>query len=216
MSEQVVLAVGATLLGLAAGVGVRRRLAAGHHRYPGDAPARSDRWVLPTTGIACGAVASGLSDWSWTVLVTGVLASIVGVLLAAIDLEVHRLPRVITWPCYPALAGLLTICSWATGDWPALRRAALGGLAAWALYYLLHRLAGRRGLGRGDVTLAGLIGLLLGWFGWSALGLATYLAFLLAGVAAGVLLLLRRVGRADRIAFGPAMIAGALVVLALQ
>ena len=58
--------------------------------------------------------------------------------------------------------------------------------------------------------------MLLGWFGWTPLGLAIYLAFLLAGVVAGALLLLRRVGRKDRIAFGPAMIAAALIVLALQ
>ncbi|MFN8030836.1 MAG: A24 family peptidase [Dermatophilaceae bacterium] len=216
MHTPVVVALVAGLLGLGAGVVLRARLAAGHHRYPDDPPAHRHAWVVPGTGIACSAVAYGLADWAWPVLVTAAVAAAIGVLLAAIDLEVHRLPRVITWPCYPVLAVLLTICSWAARDWPALGRAALGGLAAWAVYYLLHRLAGRRSLGRGDVTLAGLIGMLLGWFGWTPLGLASYLAFLLAGVVAGALLLLRRVGRKDRIAFGPAMIAAALIVLALQ
>lgn len=210
------VALVAGLLGLGAGVVIRARLLAGHHRYPDDPPARRHLAVLPTAAIACGTIACGLADWPWPVLVMGVLAALAGVLLGAIDLEVHRLPRAITWPSYPVLAVLLAICSWAAADWPALRGAALGGLAAWGLYYVLHRLAGRRGLGRGDVTLAGLIGMLLGWFGWTALGLATYLAFLLAGAAAGALLLLRRVGRSDRIAFGPAMIAAALIVLALQ
>jgi len=60
------------------------------------------------------------------------------------------------------------------------------------------------------------VGMLLGWFGWAQVAVATYLAFILAGASAALLLVLRRVSRSDRIAFGPAMIAAALVLLALQ
>ena len=205
-----------TALGALAGWLTLGRLRTGFYRYDDDRPQRRLAWVVPAAGAVAGLTAYGLGDWAWPVPVTGALAAVAGVTLAAIDLDVHRLPRVLTWPCYPALALLLTLCSLVTDDWHALRRAALVGFALWAGYYLLHRLAPRGGLGRGDVTLAGLLGMALGWFGWEAAAVGTYLAFLMAGLAAGALLLTRRITRSDRIAFGPAMIAGALLVLAAQ
>lgn len=213
---EIALALAAAVAGLAGGWLALTRIRTGFHRYDTDGPPRGLTWVAPVSALAAGATAYGLRDWAWPVGVTGAVAAIVGVALAAIDLDVHRLPRVVTWPCYPAVALLLTVCSAVTGDWPALLRALEAGAALWVLYYVLHRLARRRGLGRGDVTLAGVVGMLLGWFGWAQVAVATYLAFILAGASAALLLVLRRVSRSDRIAFGPAMIAAALVLLALQ
>lgn len=213
---EIALALAAAVAGLAGGWLALTRIRTGFHRYDTDGPPRALTWVVPVSALAAGATAYGLRDWAWPVGVTGAVAAIVGVALAAIDFDVHRLPRVVTWPCYPAVALLLTVCSAVTGDWPALLRALEAGAALWVLYYVLHRLARRRGLGRGDVTLAGVVGMLLGWFGWAQVAVATYLAFILAGASAALLLVLRRVSRSDRIAFGPAMIAAALVLLALQ
>ncbi|GAA1803026.1 MAG: A24 family peptidase [Actinobacteria bacterium] len=207
------------LAAVAGGLGgwwARARLAGGAFRYDDDPPPRPARWLPPVTSATAGVTAYGLSDWPLSVVLTGVLAVIVGLALAAIDLEVHRLPRAITWPAYPALLGLTTLNSWAIDSWQPLQRAAMVGATLWAAYHLLHLIALRRGLGRGDVTLAGLIGILLGWFGWPPALVATYLTFVIAGVYAAALLVRRRAARNTRIAFGPFMIGAALLLLPFQ
>lgn len=216
MAEWVSVVV-ATVAGLVAGFGSHGRLRTRFYRYAAEPrPERSLTWVIPATALASGLIAWALRDWPPVVVVTSVIATWAMIVMAAVDVDVHRLPRQLTWPSYPALALLLTGCSAAVDDWAASGRAGLAGLATWTLYYLLHRLARRRGLGRGDVTLAGLIGMLLGWFSWTAIGMATYAAFLLGGGVALVLVLARRVTRKANIAFGPAMLAGAYLVLLLQ
>ena len=55
--------------------------------------------------------------------------------------------------------------------------------------------------------------MLLGWVGWGPVIVSVTAAFVLGGLASVVLLALRRVSRQSSIAFGPAMIAGALVAL---
>ncbi|MEI2777392.1 MAG: A24 family peptidase [Tetrasphaera sp.] len=213
MSGAAVSATVFGVLGLAIGLAGLRLLATGFYRYADDTRrARRHPWV-PGAATVVGAVAGwSLADRPVIVRLTVVGAAGVLIVMAAIDLEVHRLPRVLTWPSYPALALMLAGCSLAGGGWAAYGRAVQAGLAGWLCFYVLHRLS-RRGLGRGDVTLAGLLGMLLGWFGWSAALVALYAAFLLAGLVAGALLVTKRATRTSRIAFGPAMIAGALAVL---
>jgi leader peptidase (prepilin peptidase)/N-methyltransferase len=64
-------------------------------------------------------------------------------------------------------------------------------------------------MGMGDVKLAGVLGLFLGWLGWSELLVGAFAAFLLGGVVALALLAARRVTRSSGIPFGPWMLAGA-------
>lgn len=211
-----VYAVFGVLCGLGGGLFAGRLIAAGAFHRADDPAARPVSWLAPVTAVAAGATVYGLADHPWIVAVTGTVAAVVGVALAALDAQVHRIPRVVTWPAYPVLALLLTACSWAGDDWAALRRAAWVAAASWAAYYLLHLIARRRGLGRGDVTLAGLIGGLLGWFSWPAALVTVYVTFILAGCWAAFLLLTRRATRSTAIAFGPFMVAAALILLALQ
>ena len=85
-----------------------------------------------------------------------------------------------------------------------------------ALYFLLMVVSpGGGGLGFGDVKLAIVLGMLLGWVGWGPVIVSVMAAFVLGGLVSVVLLALRRVSRQSSIAFGPAMIAGAWVALVL-
>ena len=138
----------------------------------------------------------------------------VSLLLALVDLRARRLPNAIVLPSYPMLVVLLAVASWAAGDWGALARAAAGG-AALLGFYLVIALAVPRGMGAGDVKLAGVIGLLLGWIGWGALLAGAAAAFLLGGAVSAVLLLSRRADRRTAIPFGPWMLAGAWVGILL-
>jgi leader peptidase (prepilin peptidase) / N-methyltransferase len=136
----------------------------------------------------------------------------VSVALAAIDLDVRRLPNAIVLPSYLVAAVLLAPASVAGGDWWAPVRGLLA-MAALLAGYLAITVLYPGGMGFGDVKLAGLLGLYLGWLGWAALLVGTFAGFLL-GAAAGVLLMLtRRAGRRTALPFGPAMLAGALLAL---
>jgi len=68
-------------------------------------------------------------------------------------------------------------------------------------------------LGGGDIKLAGLIGLLLGWLGWGTLLAGASLGFVTAAAVGLVLLTSRRISRRAMISFGPYMLAGAFLAV---
>jgi leader peptidase (prepilin peptidase)/N-methyltransferase len=61
----------------------------------------------------------------------------------------------------------------------------------------------------GDVKLAAVLGLYLGFLGWGNLLVGAFAAFVFGGVFGVVLMLIRRAGRKTAIPFGPWMILGA-------
>ena len=136
----------------------------------------------------------------------------VGVALAMIDIDVKRLPNAIVLPSYPAAAALLTVAAAVDGRWEDLLRAGLGMVALYAFYFLLA-LVYPAGMGFGDVKLAGILGLYLGWLGWAEVVTGGFLGFLFGGVVGGGLVLVRRAGRKSMLPFGPFMLAGALVAI---
>ncbi len=68
-----------------------------------------------------------------------------------------------------------------------------------------------RGMGFGDVRLAGLIGMMLGWLGYGYAVLGVFLGFLLASIVGVGLIITRLRGRKDAVPFGPFMAAGAVI-----
>ncbi len=130
------------------------------------------------------------------------------VALTLIDLETKRLPDVIVLPGYAVGVALLTLACLLGADWWALLRAGVGAAVLFGLYALLW-LARPGAMGAGDVKLAGLVGLHLGWLGWAAVAVGAIAAFILGGLYGVGLLATRRAGRKTALAFGPWMIAGA-------
>jgi leader peptidase (prepilin peptidase) / N-methyltransferase len=139
---------------------------------------------------------------------------VLGVALAAIDIAVKRLPDALTLPAYPILIALLTGAAIAGHDFAALLRALLGGLAL-AGVYLLLALVARGGLGGGDIKLAGVAGLALGWLGWPILIAGAALGFVLSALATLALLAARRVTLRGTISFGPYLLGGTLIAMLL-
>ena len=88
-------------------------------------------------------------------------------------------------------------------------RAVLCALAVGAIGLLLAFIGS--GLGLGDVKLGALIGLWLGWHGAPILVASLCTGIILGGLAAILMLLTRRAGRKSSIAYGPYLIAGALM-----
>ncbi|MGN8245521.1 prepilin peptidase [Cellulomonas soli] len=170
--------------------------------------------VEAATGILF--VATGLfAGPTWVLPALLYLVSI-SVALALIDIETRRLPDVIVLPSYVVALALLTLASWNPGgeaDWGALLRALIGCAAMYTLYFVLVWVY-PAGMGFGDVKLAGVLGLYLGWFGWSALAFGWFAAYLLGGLFSIGLLVAGRAGRKSAIPFGPWMLLGALVGIA--
>nr|WP_208393131.1 A24 family peptidase [Frigoribacterium faeni] len=130
------------------------------------------------------------------------------VALAIIDVEHHRLPDAIVLPSYAVGLVLLGASSALSGEWDALLRGVVG-MAALFLFYLALALVKPGAMGLGDVKLAGVLGLWLGWLGWGELVVGAFAAFLLGGLFSIVLLATRRAQRTGGIPFGPWMLAGA-------
>ncbi|WP_405967668.1 A24 family peptidase [Streptomyces sp. NBC_00015] len=157
------------------------------------------------TAVVCAALAAatGLRPE----LVVWLLLAPVGVLLAAVDLRVRRLPDPLTLPLAAAalvLLGPAALLPEHAGDWTT---ALLGALALGAGYLALH-LVNPGGMAYGDVKLALSAGAVLGWYGWATVMLGTFAAFLLGALYGGALAVVGRAGRKTMIAFGPFMLAG--------
>ena len=81
----------------------------------------------------------------------------------------------------------------------------VGGGIFWAILEGSLLLTGREGMGGGDVKLGAMLGAFLGW---KVALLSIFLAVLLGGIVALVLLGSRTTGRKDPIPFGPFLAAG--------
>lgn len=138
----------------------------------------------------------------------------ISVSLTLIDLDTHTLPNRIVLPAYIVLPLLLLAASTVSGDWAAALRGLIG-LVVLGFVYLALALAVPGGMGLGDVKLAGVLGFVLAYLGWGPLAVGSFGAFLLGGTFAIVLLVVRRAGRRSGIPFGPWMLAGAWLGIAV-
>ena len=160
--------------------------------------------VLTGTAVAAVlAVAVGPSP----LLPVYLVAAVPGLLLALIDLRCLRLPA--------PLVGALAI---AAGVPLALLRpdrvgTALAAAGTVLTAYLVLALLPRGGLGLGDAKLAAVLALILGFAGWPAVLTGVLAAHLINGPIAIALLVTGRADRRRPLAFGPALLAGALIAV---
>jgi leader peptidase (prepilin peptidase)/N-methyltransferase len=162
-------------------------------------------WAGPEApaGRSAAALAGGVVE-----VVAYLYLAAISIALALIDLDTHRLPNALVLPAYLVGAVLLGAAGLLAGDPGALLGAAIGAVALFALYLALA-LAYPGGMGFGDVKLAGVVGLFLGFLGWDTLVVGAFAAFVLGGLYAVALVVLRRARRGTGIPFGPWMLAGA-------
>jgi leader peptidase (prepilin peptidase)/N-methyltransferase len=168
----------------------------------------------PLVELACGGLFAGTAarfgaHWAlpaFLVLLAGLLA------LACIDLELMVLPKRIVYPLGGLVAALLVLASAATGDWDALER---GGLSAavWFLVFFSLNAIDPRLLGFGDVRLAPVLGLALGWLGIRDELLGFFAANLLGAVVGIALIATRRMSRRQQVPYGVFLALGATVTI---
>jgi leader peptidase (prepilin peptidase)/N-methyltransferase len=136
------------------------------------------------------------------------------VVLGSVDLAVHRLPDRVTYPAFVVCAMALAGDAAVLGTWWSLVRAGVAAAVAFLVAAGAAALA-PDALGLGDVKLLGLLGLVLGWFGWGMLFTGVFLGLLVGAIVSVVLLATRRAGWRTAIPFGPPLLAGAVLALAL-
>jgi leader peptidase (prepilin peptidase)/N-methyltransferase len=173
------------------------------------------RWVKSRLHVllaAAGGFGASMLTEHPAVIIALVAASIGCALLVVIDLAAHRLPDKPVASTAAAMIVALGVAA-ATGiGWAPFGRAVLAAAVLAAAYFTLAFIT-PAGLGLGDVKFAAVIGLLLGWFGWSHVAVGTLLAFLINGFVALIVLLRRRKVKDSEVPFGPSMVLGAVLAL---
>jgi leader peptidase (prepilin peptidase)/N-methyltransferase len=166
--------------------------------------------MILSTAALWGGFAAGVG-WSW--VLPAYLALSAGlVALTVIDLRDQLLPRRLILAVGIVTAALLGVAAAGTGAGDALLRAVLAGAGAYLVFFAL-RVVNPRALGGGDVNLAGLLGLALGWYSVRAVLLGLAAGMVLAALFALGALAARRVRADTAISYGPFLIAGAVLIL---
>ncbi len=168
--------------------------------------------VYPLTELGCGLLFAGVALAYADVWQASLLAPFCGLLLAVsvIDVRHHKIPNRLVYPAVPLAALVVVAGDLAGGDLDAVRAAA--GFLGYGVALLIVALIAPRGMGMGDVKLAGLIGLVLGGVALGLVGVAAGVGILFGGVGALVAVILGA-NRKTRIPFGPFMAAGAVTAV---
>ena len=164
----------------------------------------------------------------WLLLAACLYFAVMAARLTVIDVRHHILPNRIVFPSY-AIAGVLllgaavaaTLAGGAAKPGPDGGASFLGvpavgivagGAVLWVFYFIV-RLVYPPGMGFGDVKLAGVLGLYLGYLGWAHVFAGTFAAFLFGGLWSLGVLAARRGTLKSSIPFGPFMLAGAAAAM---
>ena len=156
-------------------------------------------------------VAAGLRFGSSWVLLPYLFLFSVLLAQSVIDLELYRLLDRITFPALGASVVMVVVVSLVEGAPGAILGAAIGAVA-YFLFLFLPFIVYPKGMGFGDVKLALLMGLYLGWL-HPILPLFAVLAASLLGSVAGVVLWVVRRGKSREFPFGPWLAMGCILTI---
>jgi leader peptidase (prepilin peptidase)/N-methyltransferase len=166
----------------------------------------------PLVEASCGALFAGVAarahgHWdlpAFLVAFAGLFA------LACIDAEKMVLPKKVLYPTLGLTAALFVLAAGEAGTWHRLLVAALCGLAWGAAFFVLNFVSPRL-LGFGDVRLALLLGLVLGWLGIRYVLLGFFAANLIGAVVGLALIGTKHMSRQQQIPYGVFLAAGVAV-----
>ena len=131
-----------------------------------------------------------------------------------IDYATHRLPRGVTFRAAIVGGPLLFLAAINHDDNGRIGVMFASFVVTFALFALLAAFS-KGGIGGGDVRLAPVLALFLGWLGASNVYVGLGSGFILGGVVAAGMLVTRRASASTRIAFGPFLCIGAVAVVLL-
>jgi leader peptidase (prepilin peptidase)/N-methyltransferase len=166
-------------------------------------------WQYPVVELLTAALFAGVAarfgyDWA----VPAYLALFAGLLaLSWIDVERMVLPKAIVYPVSVLVAGLLLIPAGVYGAWHSYWVAWVFAGGWFLLFYLMY-FASPQLLGLGDVRLAPVLGLSLGWLGWRYVVLGFFVANLIGAVVGIGLIVANKAGLQSKVPYGVFLAAG--------
>jgi leader peptidase (prepilin peptidase)/N-methyltransferase len=134
------------------------------------------------------------------------------VALVWIDLHEFRLPREITYTAFALSTIVLAIAAYVEDDFELFRNALFGAVIAVALMGLVY-VASRGGMGDGDVRLAPLLGLHLGYLSPGIVPIGLFFGFVLGAVIGVAMMAVGKAGRKTALPFGPFLAGGTVVAV---
>lgn len=166
--------------------------------------------VYPLTELATGVLFVAAALALERVWMAAIMAPFLGLMVAlsAIDVPHRIIPNRLVYPAFAIFAAAIVVADVA-GAGPDAPRAALGMLV-YGGALLVVALVSPRGMGMGDVKLAGLIGLVLGSLGLRFVAVGAGVGIVLGGVGA-IVALIAGASRKQALPFGPFLAAGAAV-----
>lgn len=174
-------------------------------RYPACEVLTAVLWVLAVVRLGACTGCEPVDAVAWMPFLWAL------VVLSLIDLEHKLIPNRILYPSLAVSIVMLAVAAAAGDGMGHYVRAALGALASFAVFNVIHFIS-PGGMGYGDVRLSALIGLHLGYLGWAQIYAGFLIGFLLGAVIGVLLMVVGKAGRKTAVPFGPFMAAGAVVV----
>ena len=186
------------------------------HLVPaGRSPARTVVAALVTGGLFALAVShytgSGRFEAPWLAAPLCVFLAM-AVVVSVTDLSHRLVPRQLLYGALAVIVPLYVILSAHYHHWHPLVDAAVAGAIAFGLFFVIWFVV-PRGMGFGDVRLAGVIGVTVGYLDLLHAYLAFLVGFVLGLVFGLVLMVTSSSGRRTRIPFAPALCAGAVIAI---
>jgi leader peptidase (prepilin peptidase)/N-methyltransferase len=166
------------------------------------------------SAVVTGALAAAVAARFGPHLATAALGVFVAVLVAVAvtDLSWRLVPRQLIYGGLVGVAVLDAADSVRNHDWTPFVHAAVAGGVSFAVFFAVWWFA-PRGLGFGDVRLAGLIGFATGFLGPVHAYLAFAVGFVVGLLVGLVVMAVTTAGRRTRIPFAPALAVGATVAV---
>jgi leader peptidase (prepilin peptidase)/N-methyltransferase len=129
-----------------------------------------------------------------------------------IDLKTKRLPREITYTGIVLGAIALTLAAVVIDEPERIWMMALGAVIALATMWLIYAVS-RGGMGDGDVRLAPLLGMYLGWLNPGIVLPGLFFGFIAGAVVGVAMMAFDRAGRRTAVPFGPFLALGTVVAI---
>jgi leader peptidase (prepilin peptidase)/N-methyltransferase len=164
---------------------------------------------LSCAGLFAGTAARFGYNWAlpaFLVLFAGLLA------LSVIDVERLLLPKAIVWPLSISVTALLVMAAAATGEWHDLLVGLACGAAWFVVFYAMFFISPKL-IGFGDVRLAPVLGLSLGWLDWRYVVLGFFAANFIGAVIGIALIASHRMSRRQQIPYGVFLAMGCAVAV---
>lgn len=157
-------------------------------------------------------VAFGLKFGAHSVLPAYWCLSAALVALVWIDLHEFRLPREITYTAFVISLILMMNAALIDGEREHLWKALVGAGIALIIMAIIY-FASRGGMGDGDVRLAPLLGLHLGYISLAIVPVGLFFGFLIGAVVGVVMMATSKAGRKTALPFGPFLAAGTVLAI---